>query len=78
MKDYRAIYNTKKYEGMMYDFPAKSDSHAIKYANIKFAPEAQSSLRLYQGNREIPYTYNAHEEMSRREKESFVNAKYVK
>lgn len=78
MKTYTAIYNTETFNGMKYDFTAKSDDHAIKYANIKFEPEAQSSLRLFEGEREIPYSYNAHEQMSVTEKEMFVGGKFVK
>jgi len=77
MKTYRAIYNTAAMEGIKYDFTAKSDDQAVKFANIKFAIEVQESLRLFEGDREIPYKYNAHEEMSITEKEIYVGAKFV-
>lgn len=78
MKDFRAIYRTETHPVVKYDFMAKDDDHAIKFANIKFAPETQPTLRLFQGEREVPYTYDTHEEMSISEKERFVKAKYVR
>lgn len=78
MKEYRAIYNTQAHNGIMYDFWAKSDDQAVKFANIKFAPECQNSLRLFQGEREVSYKYDEHKVMSIAEKEVFVGAKYVK
>lgn len=78
MTTYTAIYDTAAIRSMKYDFTAKSDDHAIKFANIKFALEVQPTLKLFQGDREIPYTYDPHEEMSISEKEAYVGARFVK
>lgn len=78
MKAYTAIYDTETIKSVKYDFTAKDDAHAIKFANIKFAPEVQPTLRLFEGDREVFHEYNPHDEMTIPEKEMYVGGKFVK
>lgn len=66
MKNYRAVFNTETHKGIKYDFTAKSFGYAIKFANIKFEPHVQGSLRLYEEGKEVPYAYNPHWRMEAR------------